>query len=70
MVEDDKKHGKVKAAEKKVRPMKTSSKPEVTDLIGQQLRKYYDAVADQPVPERFLHLLDKLDEATSYKKMK
>ncbi|MEP6828621.1 MAG: NepR family anti-sigma factor [Aestuariivirga sp.] len=50
--------------------MKTSSKPDVTDLIGQRLRKYYDEVADQPVPDRFLHLLDKLDEATSSKKSK
>ena len=70
MVEDDKKQGKGKAFEKKVRPMKSSSKPDVTDLIGQQLRKYYDEVADQPVPDRFMQLLDKLDEATSSKKMK
>ena len=50
--------------------MKHSSKPEVTDLIGQRLRKYYDEVTDQPVPNRFLDLLDKLDMASSFKKLK
>jgi hypothetical protein len=70
MVEDEKKQRNFKSAEKKVRPMKTSSKPDVTDLIGQQLRKYYDEVADQPVPDRFLNLLNKLDEAASSKKIK
>ena len=47
--------------------MKALSKPQVTDLIGQRLRNYYNEVADQPVPDRFLSLLDKLDEATSKK---
>lgn len=70
MAEDDKKQRNFKSAEKKVRPMKTSSKPDVIDLIGQQLRKYYDQVADQPVPDRFLDLLNRLDEATTSKKMK
>ena len=56
--------------DKKARPMKLSSKPDVTDRIGQGLRKYYDEVADEPMPERFLQLLDKLDEATSAKKAK
>ena len=55
---------------KKVRQMKLSSKPDFTDLIGRRLRKYYDEVADQPVPDHFLNLLDKLDEATSSKKPK
>lgn len=50
--------------------MKSSPKPDVTDLIGQQLRKYYGQIVDQPVPDRFLELLDRLDEATSIKKMK
>ena len=56
--------------DKMVRPMKRSSKPDVTDLIGQRLRKLYDEVAEQPVPERFLHLLDKLEQATLAKKPK
>ena len=70
MVEDDKKRGAGKPAEKKVLPMKTSSKPEVTDLIGQRLRDYYGKIADQPVPDRFLELLTKLNEAAAAKKPK
>ena len=57
-------------SEKSIQPAKTSSKPGATDLIGHQLRKYYNEVADEPVPTRFLHLLDKLDEAISSKKSK
>ncbi|MHB2168896.1 NepR family anti-sigma factor [Alsobacter sp. R-9] len=38
-----------------------------TDLqshIGRQLRAMYDTVVNQPVPDRFLELLNKLDEKT------
>ena len=56
--------------DKWVLPMKLSSKLDGIDLIGQRLRKYYDKVANEPMPERFLQLLDKLDEATSSKKAK
>ena len=66
----DKKESRSSGLEKEFRQLKMSSKPGVTDLIGQQLRKYYDEVASQPVPSRFLHLLDKLDEATASKKPK
>ena len=66
----DKKESSGSGVEKQIRPLKMSSRPGVTDLIGQQLRKYYDEVASQPVPNRFLHLLDKLDEAASSKKPK
>ena len=66
----NKKAAKGNGAEKSIQPAKTSSKPDATDLIGKQLRKYYDEVADQPVPTRFLHLLDKLDDAISSKKPK
>ena len=70
MVVDEKKQNKVKGSAKKVGPVKMSSKPDVTDLIGQRLRKLYDEVAKQPVPDRFLHLLVELEQATSSKKSK
>ena len=70
MVVDEKKQNKVKGSAKKVGPVKMSSKPDVTDLIGQRLRKLYDEVAEQPVPDRFLHLLVELEQATSSKKSK
>ena len=66
----DKKESSGSGLEKQIRPLKMSSRPGATDLIGQQLRKYYDEVATQPVPNRFLSLLDKLDEAASSKKLK
>ena len=33
-----------------------------TSDIGAKLRAYYGAVQDQPIPDKFLELLDKLDE--------
>jgi Anti-sigma factor NepR len=45
-----------------------SAKPEVSDLIAHRLRKYYDAVAAQPVPDRFLDLLSQLEAASAQKK--
>lgn len=42
--------------------------PLETDLqaqIGRQLRAIYDGVLAQPVPDRFLELLDQLDRDTS-----
>lgn len=35
--------------------------------IGQRLRAYYDDVASEPVPDRFLALLDALDAAETSK---
>jgi hypothetical protein len=34
----------------------------VKDHIGRQLRALYDEVACQPVPDRFMELLNRLDE--------
>lgn len=45
--------------------------PAPTDIqahIGRQLRSLYDTVVQQPVPDRFLELLNKLDEASGGKK--
>ncbi len=36
--------------------------PNVKDHIGRQLRALYDEVANQPVPDRFMELLNRLDE--------
>lgn len=35
-----------------------------TDLIGRHLKLIYDSVASQPVPDRFLELLNQLDDKT------
>lgn len=39
----------------------TAVKPPVYDIIGRRLREYYDEVARQPVPDRFLELLNRLE---------
>ncbi|MDY8110382.1 NepR family anti-sigma factor [Fulvimarina sp. 2208YS6-2-32] len=38
------------------------------NAIGDRLRAYYDDVAAAPVPDRFLSLLDQLDEAEAKRK--
>lgn len=35
--------------------------PGMADLIGQRLRSFYDDAAKQPIPDRFLDLLKKLE---------
>ncbi len=66
MVDDEKKNGKASRPDKKNEIMtQTSAKPEVSDLIGQRLRNYYNTVAEQPVPDRFLDLLSQLEAASS-----
>jgi len=42
-----------------------SGKPPVHDMIGRRLRDYFDEVAKQPVPDRFVELLNQLDSKTS-----
>jgi Anti-sigma factor NepR len=69
MVDDKKKKDKRVSPQKKIDDMMmTSAKPEVSDLISQRLRKFYNTVADQPVPDRFMDLLDKLEAASTSKK--
>jgi hypothetical protein len=41
---------------------------DVQSHIGRQLRSLYDSVVQQPVPDRFLELLSKLDEESGGKK--
>ncbi|WAP69522.1 NepR family anti-sigma factor [Jiella pelagia] len=40
----------------------------INAAIGKQLKAYYDDVASEPVPDRFLSLLDALDEAETASK--
>ena len=54
--------------EKNEKMIQTSAKPQVSDLIGQRLRNYYEEVAKQPVPDRFMDLLKQLEDASSVKK--
>ncbi len=69
MVDDEKKKGKPFKPGKKTEAMTpTSAKPEVSDLISQRLRKFYNEVAEQPVPDRFLDLLSRLEAASAPKK--
>ncbi|CUX69091.1 Conserved hypothetical protein [Agrobacterium sp. NCPPB 925] len=39
-------------------------------VISRKLRELYDAVQDEGIPDKFLDLLEKLDEAESKAKMK
>ena len=70
MVENGNKTAKTrKKTEKKTEKMKHApAQPEIHDLIGQRLRSFYDEVATQPVPDRFLELLNQLEAKSSPKK--
>ena len=49
-------------------PNDQQTSPVSTDmqrLIGRQLRAVYDDVAKQPVPDRFLELMEQLDRKTA-----
>ena len=70
MVDDGNKTAKLsKKTEKKTENMNhTPAQPEIHDLIGQRLRSFYDEVAKQPVPDRFVDLLNQLEAKSSLKK--
>jgi Anti-sigma factor NepR len=66
---DKKKNGKTKMPKAKSEKMNQSLvRPEVSELIGQRLRKFYDGVSQQPVPDRFIDLLNQLEAASPPKK--
>ena len=70
MVKDDNKTRKTTNSGKKTEKMNHApTQPEIYDLIGQRLRNYYDEVATQPVPDRFVDLLNQLEAKTSLKKL-
>ena len=56
-----------KAKKRKANTSQSMNNPEMADLIGQRLRSFYDDAAKQPIPDRFLDLLKKLEEANSTK---
>ena len=70
MVENGNKTAKTrKKTEKKTEKMNHApAQPEIHDLIGQRLRSFYDEVATQPVPDRFLELLNQLEAKSAPKK--
>ena len=69
MVKDDNKTRKTTKSGKKAEKMNHGpTQPEIYDLIGQRLRNYFDEVAMQPVPDRFVELLNQLEAKTSLKK--
>ena len=41
---------------------KLSSQQKIGEQIGKELRAIYDVVLDEPIPERFLVLVDRLGE--------
>jgi len=66
---DKKKNANVNNSnEKKAKMRQSRASPEVSDLIGERLRNFYDGVARQPVPDRFLDLLTQLGAASLPKK--
>jgi hypothetical protein len=50
------------------RPQAGSPDLGANTAIGKRLKAYYDDVASEPVPDRFLSLLDALDKAESASK--
>jgi hypothetical protein len=67
----DKNNGKAKKLKEQSDKMNQSlARPEVSELIGQRLRKFYDGISQQPVPDRFIDLLKQLEAATPPKKEK
>lgn len=48
--------------------MQVPAHPQVSDLIGRRLRSYYDEIAKQPVPDRFLDLLQQLESTEASKR--
>ena len=65
MADKTKNGSSLKAKLKKVKMPPAKSKPEVSDLIGERLRSFYDDVAKQPIPDRFLDLLSQLHAAST-----
>ena len=56
-----KKHGMIELA--RIAPA-VGGKPPVHEMISKRLRGYFDELAKQPMPDRFLELLDRLEAKT------
>jgi len=61
-ISDEDKGKKAKGRQKLQEPSRTPQDPQIFDMIGRRLKDYYEDVAKQPVPDRFLELLRKLDK--------
>lgn len=61
MVDKPNNNEATKVNKKKDNMQQSQVRPDVSDLIGQRLRSFYDDVSKQPVPDRFLDLLKKLE---------
>ncbi len=63
---DTPKNGKLTKSETKKKSIVDGSmgSPEITDLIGQRLRSFYDDASKQPIPDRFMDLLKKLEASS------
>ena len=67
--DNKKKHGSKKSMSEQTKlAVAASGKPQVYDIIGTRLRGYFDEVAKQPVPDRFLELLKQFDATSKPKK--
>ena len=61
-ISDEDKGKKAKGRQKLQETSRTPQDPQIFDMIGRRLKDYYEDVAKQPVPDRFLELLRKLDK--------
>ena len=52
------------------RPRRTDDSLGANSDIGAKLRAFYGAVQDQPIPDKFLDLLEKLDQVEQASKRK
>ena len=43
---------------------KTAPLPPVQDVVGERLRAVYSQILRDPIPQRFVELLDRLDRGT------
>jgi Anti-sigma factor NepR len=66
---DKAKSGEVtKSSKEKDKMHQSKARPEVSGLISERLRSFYDGVSKQPIPDRFIELLQQLESASPPKK--
>lgn len=74
MADKDSKARKSSKPEKKkavkIQSAAVPARPGISDVIGRRLRTYYDEVAAQPIPDRFLELLAELEAKSPRKTAK
>lgn len=60
---DKTKLGRGKPAKISTRSVSKRDEAAIQAILGDRLRSYYDDVAREPIPDRFMDLLNKLDSA-------